>query len=200
MTKKRHNYFHKYTRKSTHKPFRYTQSLLFVLSVIITIFIVINDSFHQYILHLGSYEYIGAFIAGFFWVSTLTIAPASAVFIILSENLPLWAIALIGGLGAVIGDSAIFTVIRTTSISDEFFDIFKRLGGKKLVHVFRSPHLRWTWPFIGALIIVSPLPDEIGVSLMGVSKLGYPLFALISYTLNTLGILLLLVTLSGVTL
>ena len=198
MPKRFHKRQLKRSKTSKYISFRYTQSVLFVFSVLITILIVSNDTFHEFLLHLGTYEYIGVFFAGFFWVSTLTIAPASALFIILTENLPIWAVALIGGLGAVIGDSMIFNLIRHTSIADEVLDMFKRLGGKKLIHVFRSPHLRWTWPFIGAIIIVSPLPDELGVSLMGVSKLGYPLFALISYLLNTLGILLLLFAFSGV--
>jgi len=45
---------------------------------------------------------------------------------------------------------------------------------------------------VGALIIISPLPDELGVSLMGISKLKWYRFLLLSFTLNTLGIFFLL--------
>lgn len=177
----------------------YAQSILLGISILVTIFIATNDVFHQYLLHLGTLEYVGAFLAGFFWVSTMTIAPASVVLIILSENLPIWSVAIIGGLGALVGDSTIFQFVRTSSLTDELFEIFNRFGGRRIIHIFQSQHLRWTWPLIGALIIISPLPDEIGVSLLGVSKLGYPSFALISLVLNTLGIVLLLFTFSGIT-
>ena len=45
-------------------------------------------------------------------------------------------------------------------------------------------------PIIGAIIIASPFPDEIGVSLMGLSKLSTPKFIFISYILNSIGLFL----------
>jgi uncharacterized membrane protein YdjX (TVP38/TMEM64 family) len=43
-------------------------------------------------------------------------------------------------------------------------------------------------PIIGALIIISPFPDEIGIGLMGLSKIKKWQFMLISFALNSLGI------------
>ena len=43
---------------------------------------------------------------------------------------------------------------------------------------------------IGAIIIASPFPDEIGVSLMGISKMKTYQFILISFLLNAIGIFL----------
>lgn len=171
---------------------------LFVISIALAIVLFRNDNVHAFLLHLEKLEYLGAFLAGFFWVSTLTITPASVVLFILSENLSVWMVAIIGGLGALAGDSILFNFIRTSDVTNEILALFKTLGGRKISHLFHSKYLKWTWPIIGALIIISPLPDEIGVSLLGVSKLGYPSFAVISLVLNTLGILLLLYTFTGI--
>ena len=45
-------------------------------------------------------------------------------------------------------------------------------------------------PVIGAIIIASPLPDELGVSLMGMSQMKASRFILLSYILNSIGIFL----------
>jgi len=50
--------------------------------------------------------------------------------------------------------------------------------------------LGWTLPVIGAIIIASPFPDEIGVSLVGISKIKTYQFLLVSFILNAIGIFL----------
>ena len=58
---------------------------------------------------------------------------------------------------------------------------------KKLFH---SKYFNWMLPIIGAIIIASPFPDELGVSLIGLSKLSTGKFILLSYVLNSIGIFL----------
>jgi len=58
---------------------------------------------------------------------------------------------------------------------------------KKVLH---TKYFSWTLPVIGAIIIASPFPDEIGVSLMGISKMKTYQFILISFLLNAIGIFL----------
>ena len=45
-------------------------------------------------------------------------------------------------------------------------------------------------PLTGAIIIASPLPDELGLAMMGLSRVPIAAFIPISYTMNFLGILL----------
>jgi uncharacterized membrane protein YdjX (TVP38/TMEM64 family) len=45
-------------------------------------------------------------------------------------------------------------------------------------------------PFLGALIIASPVPDEIGVSILGLTKIRYWQFFMVTFILNALGIFL----------
>jgi hypothetical protein len=54
--------------------------------------------------------------------------------------------------------------------------------------IFKTKLFYWFVPFFGAVIIASPFPDEIGVSMLGMSKLGSRYFLLISFVFNSLGI------------
>ena len=58
----------------------------------------------------------------------------------------------------------------------------------------RSMHfgfMKWLSPIIGALIIASPLPDEFGITLLGLSKLKIMVLLPIALVMNMLGIYLL---------
>ncbi|OGG78335.1 hypothetical protein A3A36_01445 [Candidatus Kaiserbacteria bacterium RIFCSPLOWO2_01_FULL_52_12b] len=58
-----------------------------------------------------------------------------------------------------------------------------------MVSIFRPRLFKWLIPFVGALIIASPLPDEAGLAMMGLSKMKTSVFIPISFALNFLGIL-----------
>ena len=99
-------------------------------------------------------------------------------------------IALIAGIGAVVGDLTIFHFIRNRGLTDEIKHFFHYFGGDKVSHLLHTKYFSWTLPVLGALIIASPLPDELGVSLMGISKMKTLNFILISFLLNSVGIFL----------
>ena len=46
---------------------------------------------------------IGSFLAGMFYVSIFTVAPAAVVLVELTRNFSIWEVAFFGGLGAEIG-------------------------------------------------------------------------------------------------
>jgi hypothetical protein len=179
-------------KRKVRNGYKYKNLTFLFVSILVAFFLFRNEAFHQYFLNLGALEYLGAFLSGFFFVSTFTIAPASILLFILAESLPIIPVALIAGIGAMAGDLTIFQFFKNDETDKEIIMLFKEMGGKSILHLLNSKHLRWTWPFIGALIIISPLPDEIGVSLMGISKLPTWYFLVLSYVLNTIGIFLLL--------
>ena len=127
-------------------------------------------------------------MAGILFVSTFTVAIGSVILLILAESLSVIEIALIAGLGAVIGDIFIFKFIRSRGFIEEIESIYKYFGGHKISHLIHTKYFSWTLPVLGALIIASPLPDELGVSLMGISKMKTNEFVLLSFVLNSLGI------------
>ena len=95
---------------------------------------------------------------------------------------------LIGGLGALVGDLIVFIFIRHS-----FRDEIKKLSKERIVLYInhKTPNLfkKYLLPLIAGFIIASPLPDEIGVSLLAAYKtFSIKIFSIISYLLNTAGI------------
>lgn len=165
---------------------------LFVVgvSLIFTLTLSRVDSFHAFLLNLGGLGYLGAFVAGVLFVSTFTVATGSLVLLILAEKLSPLELGLIAGLGAVVGDLAIFKFVKD-GLAAEIELVYDQIDDDHhLKKLFHSKYFSWTLPIIGAVIIISPLPDELGVSLLGISKMGTYRFAFMSYLLNSIGIFL----------
>jgi len=175
--------------RNTHK-WKYKNLTVAFLSIILAIFLFRSEAFHSFLLHLGSFGYIGAFIAGMLFVSTFTVATSALILLILAETLSPIEIGLIAGLGAVVGDMLIFKLVKD-NLAAEIVDVYNHVDHKKhLKKLFHTKYFSWSLPVIGALIIASPLPDEIGVSLMGISKMGTTKFLILSFVLNSIGIFL----------
>jgi uncharacterized membrane protein YdjX (TVP38/TMEM64 family) len=130
---------------------------------------------------------LGAFLVGIFFVSTFTVVPAMYVLYILADKLNPLGVAICAGIGALIGDYLIFRFLKD-GVFRELKPIFLKLGGNYLIRIFRTPYFAWLVPFIGAAIIASPFPDEVGVGILGLSKLRVWQFMLLSFILNAAGI------------
>lgn len=133
-----------------------------------------------------------ASLSGLFYTSFLA-APLSIVLIIvLSQTTNIYLIALFAGFGAVLGDLMIVkffrSVFRTFSfvVHTHFFHRVK----KKL----QSCHLDLLAYVLGIIIVASPFPDELGLILLGASQLSYFKLAVLTFILNSIGILLVLYT------
>ncbi len=171
------------------KSFRYKNLLLVLLGVIIAFILSEYQPFHRFLFNLKDFGYIGAFIGGILFVSTFTVATGALILIVLAEKLSPLQIGLVAGLGAVIGDYTIFRLVKDDLIS-EITLIYDHFGGGHLTKLLHTKYFSWTLPVIGAIIIASPLPDEIGVSLMGISKMKTYEFLILSFILNAIGIFL----------
>lgn len=171
------------------KGWKYKNLILLAFSILLAVLLTKSGFFREFILLLGNWAYLGAFFAGLLFVSTFTVSLGGVLLFQMAENLTVWEVALVAGLGAVVADFLIFKFVRSNLIR-EVQPLYNTLGGKELNHVLHTKYFSWTLPFIGALIIASPLPDELGVSLMGLSKMKSWQFLLISFALNTIGITL----------
>lgn len=133
--------------------------------------------------------YLGIFITGMTFSYGFTTPFALAVFFTLGGTYNPYEVALIGGIGAMVSDLFIFRFIRTgfdieihRLARERWVRMFGRMIPKKIRH--------YVLPVIGGVVLASPLPDEIGVSLIASSHVvSGPSFALFAYTMNTLGIL-----------
>ena len=172
---------------------------IIILSIISTVALVETGALTILLDHSKNFQILGAFISGVFFTSIFTTAPAIAAFAHFgAEYAPLW-LSILGAAGAVVGDLIIFTFIRD-SIAQDIAYIVERRGGlhRHLFHIGTTRLSRWLLPAFGALIIASPLPDELGIALMGFSKLGKKRFILISFSCNLLGILTLMLLGRGI--
>jgi uncharacterized membrane protein YdjX (TVP38/TMEM64 family) len=172
------------------KNYKYKNLTFLAMSLFVAYILLQDETFHSYLLHLGSFGYLGALISGALFVSTFTVAIATVMLLVLAENLSPVEIALIAGIGAVIGDLLIFHLVKDNLVQ-EITSLYDHVDGDHhLQKVFRSRYFSWTLPVVGALLIASPLPDEMGVSLMGISRMRAKNFLLLSFVLNSIGIFL----------
>lgn len=175
--------------KKRWKRWRYKNILLLVLSLIGFYYLLQQPVTDQAIRQIGNLGYLGAFFAGIFFVSTFTVAPAGLVLYHLAENLHPIEVALLAGLGAMLGDYIIFKFMKDR-VFEELAPLFQQVHTPYVRTLFRSPYFAWLLPFIGALIIASPVPDEVGVSMLGLSRIRPWQFFIVTFSLNALGIFL----------
>jgi hypothetical protein len=97
-------------------------------------------------------------------------------------------IAITAGFGAMLGDLLIFRFFQD-QIFKELAPLVSQIKKNPLFGLLRSPYFGWLTPVLGAIIIASPFPDEVGIGMMGLSKISRWQFMLLTYVLNTAGIL-----------
>ncbi len=165
----------------------FKNTFLLLLGMIVFYFLAKTSEVAGLIQGLGSLGYIGALVAGFLFVSTYTVLPAGYVLFELAKHLNPLEIAIVAGIGSMLGDYIIFRFIRD-KVTKELKPYLAKVGTPKLKRLFKTPYFAWLLPLSGALIIASPLPDELGVSLIGASKMNNTHFLAVSYLLNVLGI------------
>ena len=171
---------------------KYPKLLLLFITLLIAYLLFYertNPQFHDFLISLG---YGGTFIAGALFAYGFTAAPATVILLILAKDQNILLAGLIGGLGAVMGDLFIFSFIRH-SFKDEIYKFSNEKLVKYLNHKTPNFFKKYLTPVIAGFIIASPLPDEIGVSLLAVSKnISMKIFSIVSYMLNTAGIFVIL--------
>ncbi len=168
---------------------KYENTTLLIFSLILLFYLAQTPVVDTAVTRLGDLGYVGAFIVGIFFVSTFTVAPAIIILFHLADRLNPVEVALLAGLGAMLGDYIIFRFMRD-KVFDELRPLFRRLPSKKTKILFKSPYFAWLLPVFGAFLIASPFPDEVGVGMLGASKIKQWQFFLLAFVLNATGILL----------
>lgn len=166
-----------------------TQDLaLIFLSILVTIILVKTGVIKDLPDSLKDFAILASLISGMFFVSIFTVAPATVALIELAEISSPFSVALFGGIGALLGDLLIFRFFRD-SLSVNLLD--KLMGAEEtwLTKLARLKIFKLLGPLIGALVIISPFPDEIGLAMMGFCKVKTKVFIPVSFALNFIGIL-----------
>ena len=173
--------------------------VLFLLGITLAFTLIRLPFFTDVILRLGELKYVGAFLGGLMFVSTFTLPLGVMVLLTLTKALPLGMLILFASLGAVAGDMVAFKFIKTRIKSDVeplYQEIESLVGKNHIKKIIHTKYFAWTLPVIGAFIMASPLPDELGVSLMGLSNMSARKFAVISWFSHTIGIAVIISTLA----
>lgn len=174
-------------KKGTPKLYGYLFGTL--LSIALLLFLTSYFPVRESLENLGLAGPIGAFFAGMLFVSSFTIVLGTFFIATLAEAMPLWQLVLIAGLGSSIVDVLLFHLVRHT-VFEEMKPLMRKWRRRHFMRVLHSKYISWTVPFLGALVIISPLPDEIGVSMMGISSIDTRRFAFLSFVLNCIGVFL----------
>lgn len=174
---------------------QFANTTLLLAGLAMFFFLAGTPAVHAFLAEIGRWGYVGAFLAGLFFVSTFTVAPAILILFSLAHVLPVVPLAVVAGVGAMLGDYLLFRFVRDR-LAAEWAPIFSKIADSPLGRLFSSPFFAWLVPVIGAILIASPLPDEIGVGMLGVAGLESWKMLSLTFVLNTVGILLVVLTAS----
>lgn len=168
------------------------KTAFFILSLSLAWWLIKSGFLYNLVQTIMPLRFVSEIVAGLFYTSFLTAPISLAMLVVLAQVNNSVVIALLAGLGAALGDFLIIKFFRD-ELSTDLNLISKELHLKKIKKILYKYRLDSLAPLLGAVIIASPFPDEIGLLMLGVSKLKYYQIALLTYLLNTAGILLLLV-------
>lgn len=175
--------------------FKYPKLFLLIVLTIFAYFLFSNLDIQSFVVGLEDLSYIGVFIAGIFFSFGFS-APFAVGFFLTANPSNIFIAAIIGGFGSMIADLTIFKIIRFSFI-DEFRKLEKTKAISEINSLFSHKPLSKIKIYIlyvfAGIIITSPLPDEVGVSMLaGLTKIKTYILAVISILLNTLGIFILI--------
>ena len=172
---------------------KYPKLLLLLLTFVIAYILFSGKTYLPFYNFLKTLNYLGVFLAGVFFAYSFTAAPATAILLILAKEQNILLTGFIAGFGALLGDLVIFRFIRH-SFADEIKKLSKEKTLNSINNKFPNVLKKYLIPVLACFIIASPLPDEIGVSLLATSRfISTKIFSIISYTLNTAGIFIILI-------
>lgn len=199
-----HKHIHKTLRK--HSPrgvrkakrlvgFRYPKLLTLALSICLAYYIFTRPEFSSLSIGLEKFSYAGLFIAGALYAFGFS-APFGIGFLLIAHPANIIIATLSAGIGATIADMIIFHTIKF-SFMNEFEELERKKAIKKIEKIVeenRHVLIRHYLIYIFAgLILVTPLPDEIGVSMLaGLTTIKPWKLAAISFILHSVTVLILL--------
>jgi hypothetical protein len=172
--------------------------LLFICATFICAFVLLRLGYFDWLDQLrGNGDIMTLFVAGFFMSISFTAAFGLAALIELAPFVnPLVAVP-VATMGALCADLLLFSFLRV-SVEDEIQKLRESRVGRwfhaKLHHESIPSTLReYILLSVAGLVIASPLPDELGVSMLSASHDVQPRkFVIFCYVVNAFGIWIIL--------
>lgn len=170
-----------------YKNWKFKNTTLLIISIFLLFYFSGSEPIVNLIGTIENFGLIGVFIVGMFFVSTFTTIPSLFILTRLTEVVSPAEIILFAGLGAMAGDYLIMRFLKN-KVFEELKPLFKIAKIKVISDLFKTPYFAWLTIILGAVIIASPFPDEVGLGLLGLNKIKVWQFFLLSFTLNAFGI------------
>jgi len=175
----------------------YPRLLLFTCAIVIAYLLYRQGAFAWIETHLDGFSYPSLLLGGALYGFGFTSPLATAYLIAIAGDVSPIPAALIAGIGAGTAD---FGIAKFVALS--FHEEILRFRATRFYERIRAlfhhetvpERLRrwWHW-LLAAFLIASPLPDEIGITIIaGVTDIDSRKIAVLGYVLNTLGILVIL--------
>ncbi len=158
--------------------------------ILLAIFLARSELLGKFLEMTERFEILSSFIAGIFFTSIFTVAPATVTLGKIAISGSVLKTSIFGAMGAVFGDLIIFKFVRDNISEYLEKNIKNEILSKSFRELFKYKLFRWTLFLISGLIISSPLPDELGVSLLGFLKIKTRWFIYISFVFNFIGVLI----------
>jgi len=181
--------------KMTPSYIRYPKLLLLILSFGVAVVLFYEGKTYQPVHDfLISLDYAGILLAGAMYAYGFTAAPATAILLVIAKEQNQFLAILLGGFGALLSDLVIFLFLKHT-----FIDEMNQLSDEKLFRHAKQKVQRFFPRYVvisfAGFLIASPLPTEIGITLLAALKsLSVKKFMLIAYPLHTAGISVVILT------
>ena len=164
--------------------------LIFIASIAFAVVLVKTGVLVKVLSSAIHWQSFGAFVVGLFFTTIFTTAPAVVALGQIAQIHSLVLTAFFGALGATLGDVVMFRIIRDR-FSEHLMEVVSHnVKAKRIQKILQRRSFRWFSFFVGGLIIMSPLPDELGVGLLGMSHMRTRRFAPLSFVCNFAGIIL----------
>lgn len=162
--------------------------IIITLSILAAIFLVQTKLLEHLIVGLGQFRLLGAFISGIFFTSVFTTVPALITLGEIGILQNPFLVAIIGGLGAVIGDLLIFKFVKDR-FSENIKIAFSHYFTNKEIRTFKHPRfLKSLTILLGGIIIASPFPDELAITILGFAKFPTKWIIPFSFIFSSIGI------------
>lgn len=182
----KHSYLARWWRRYEYK--HTTIAFIAIAAFVLALDTALVQASLAYIKDLGI---AGVIMAGALFTSFFTAAPATVMLIEMGEIHNPLVIALYGGIGSVIGDWIILKVFEER-VGYELLPLVKKFRLRKFLRSLRKKKNRERTTLAGMLMVASPLPDEIGIGLLGIAHLPTISLLIITFLLNGAGILVLI--------
>jgi uncharacterized membrane protein len=172
---------------------KYPKLVVLAVAAVLAFLLFRSPGMQSFFHSLGEFGYLSAFFGGMLFAFGFGAPFGVAILLTIADDISILPAAVLGGLGALVTDYLLFKFIRVT-----FDEEIKRIRSSRLYYqiqnrIFGRLPPRMSYYFVASLaglFIASPLPDEFGVAILAsVATIRERTFAVISLSLNTLGIL-----------